>query len=155
MVGETKPNLILKIKSWYALCAKSPNCCTLTTLPVLLQAGQPQSPSRHKHLVEKPSLKTRLVLVPHLLYQLKRSQFIPSSWYSRSWLLFLYSRDFSSFCQESEAGRSYGGKQRAQDIENDVSGIKRGEEHSATMRRVANPPPNTALELAANCSHIF
>lgn len=40
-----------------------------------------------------------------LLYQLKSNQLTPSSWYSRSWLWFLYSWESSSFFQEPAWGR--------------------------------------------------
>lgn len=40
------------------------------------------------------------------LYQLKVSQLRPSSWYSLSALLFLYSLEFSSFFQSAARGRS-------------------------------------------------
>lgn len=42
----------------------------------------------------------------YVLYQLKRSQFTPSNWYSLSLLLFLYSLELSDFFQSSAGGRS-------------------------------------------------
>lgn len=48
----------------------------------------------------------------YLLYQLKSSQLTPSSWYSLSVLLFLYSLDSSNFFQELEDGRVWTERRR-------------------------------------------
>ena len=45
-------------------------------------------------------------MVTYELYQLKVSQLRPSSWYSLSALLFLYSLEPSSFFQSAAGGRS-------------------------------------------------
>lgn len=51
---------------------------------------------------------TVTVASTRLLYQLNSNQLTPSSWYSRSWLWFLYSWDSSSFFQEPAWGRGWG-----------------------------------------------
>lgn len=64
---------------------------------------------------KKECTKIFLWYTTYLLYQLNKSQLSPSSWYSLSWLPFLYSLDWSIFFQILEGGRSFVNKNKMND----------------------------------------